>query len=212
MNSTRSDPLYEARRVPRPASARLADPAPPGVAHPPAPPPATVPRVDYPPDPRSLEQRFADELAAVNGLVATPDQLPALLDELGVRTAVVLDESIPLPPGIGRLPFERVAEADAGFTAARAACAVTGTVVVADEYRLASLLPRVHVVAVPRDALVETPGDVLRDLRLFPRRAPVRLRARVRPEPQRRHRGRGRLRRARPPGRHRPFRLTRLAV
>ena len=150
-------------------SARLADPAPPGVAHPPAPPPATVPRVDYPSDPRSLEQRFADELAAVNGLVATPDQLPALLDELGVRTAVVLDESIPVPPGIGRLPLERVAEADAGFTAARAACAVTGTVVVADEFRLASLLPRVHVVAVPRDALVETPGDLLRDLpSLFP--------------------------------------------
>ncbi len=34
---------------------------------------------------------------------------------------------------------------------------------------MASLLPRVHVVAVPRDTLVETPGDVLRDLpRVFP--------------------------------------------
>ncbi len=147
---------------------RLADPAPPGVAHPPAPAPASVPRVDYPPDPRSLEQRFADELAAVNGRVATPEQLPGLLEELGVRTAVVLDERVALPPGIERLPLERTEEADAGFTAAVAACAVTGTVVVADEYRLASLLPRVHVVAVPRDALVETPGDVLRDLnRLF---------------------------------------------
>lgn len=150
-------------------AARLADPAPPGVAHPPAPPPATVPRVDYPPDPRSLEERFAAELDAVHGRVATLEELPALLEQLDVRTAVVLDERIPLPEGIERLPLERVAEADAGFTTARAACAVTGTVVVADEFRLASLLPRVHVVAVPRDRLVETPGDVLRDVAsLFP--------------------------------------------
>jgi L-lactate utilization protein LutC len=150
-------------------ASRLENPAPPGVAHPPAPPPATVPRVDYPPDPRSLEQRFADELAAVNGRVATLDELPALLEQLDVRTAVVLDERVPLPEGIERLPPERVAEADAGFTAAVAACAVTGTVVVADEFRLASLLPRVHVVAVPRDRLVETPGDILRDVAsLFP--------------------------------------------
>jgi L-lactate utilization protein LutC len=150
-------------------SSRLADPAPPGVAHPPGPPPATVPRVDYPPDPRSLEQRFAAELDAVRGRVATPAELPALLAALEVRTAVVLDERVPLPDGIEPLPLERVADADAGFTAAVAACAVTGTVVVADEFRLASLLPRVHVVAVPRDRLVETPGDVLRELPgLFP--------------------------------------------
>ena len=150
-------------------STRLADPAPPGVAHPPAPPPAAVPRVDYPPDPRSLEARFADELAAVNGRVATLGELPALLEELEVRTAVMTDERIPLPDGVERLPLERAEHADAGFTTARAACAVTGTVVVADEFRLASLLPRVHVVAVPRDRLVETPGDILRDLpSLFP--------------------------------------------
>jgi L-lactate utilization protein LutC len=150
-------------------SARLADAAPPGVAHPPKPPPAVVPRVDYPPDSRSLEERFAAELAAVNGRVATLEELPALLQQLEVRTAVVLDERFPLPEGIERLPLERVSEADAGFTTARAACAVTGTVVVADEFRLASLLPRVHVVAVPRDRLVETPGDILRDVAsLFP--------------------------------------------
>jgi L-lactate utilization protein LutC len=71
------------------------------------------------------------------------------------------------------LPLERAEEADAGFTTARAACAVTGTVVIADEHRLASLLPRVHVVAVPRDRLVETPGDLLRDLpSLFPEGLP----------------------------------------
>src|SRR3954454_13703570 len=69
--------------------ARLADPAPPGVAHPPAPPPAVVPRVDYPPDPRSLEERFAAELEAIRGRVATLDELPALLEELNVRTAVM---------------------------------------------------------------------------------------------------------------------------
>ena len=33
-----------------------------------------------------------------------------------------------------------------------------------NETRMASLLPRVHVVAVARETLVETPGDVLRDL------------------------------------------------
>jgi L-lactate utilization protein LutC len=152
---------------------RLADPAPPGVAHPPAPPPATVPRVGYPPDPRSLEQRFAAELSAVRGRVATLEELPGQLEALEVRTAVTTDERIALPDGIERLPLERVAEADAGFTTARAACAVTGTVVVADEFKLASLLPRVHVVAVPRDRLVETPGDILRDLpSLFPEGLP----------------------------------------
>jgi len=144
--------------------ARLAVASPPGVAHPPKPPPATVPRVDYPPDPRSLEERFAAELEAIRGRVATLDELPGLLDGLDVRTAVMTDERIPLPDGIERLPLERAAEADAGFTTARAACAVTGSVVIADEFRLASLLPRVHVVAVPRDRLVETPGDILRNL------------------------------------------------
>jgi len=144
--------------------ARLAVASPPGVAHPPKPPPATVPRVDYPPDSRSLEERFAAELVAIRGRVATLEELPALLEELDVRTAVMTEERIPLPEGIERLPLERAEEADAGFTTARAACAVTGTVVIADEHRLASLLPRVHVVAVPRDRLVETPGDILRDL------------------------------------------------
>jgi L-lactate utilization protein LutC len=150
-------------------SVRLADAVPPGTTHPPAPPPATVPRVTYPPDPRPLEQRFADALRAIHGQVATLDELPALLDELEVRTAVATDDRVPLPPGIERLPLERANEADAGFTAARAACAVTGTVLVSDRCRMAGLLPRVHVVAVPRERLVETPGDLLRDLpRLFP--------------------------------------------
>jgi L-lactate utilization protein LutC len=153
---------------------RLADPAPPATAHPPAPPPAEVPRVTWPPDERTLEQRFADALAKEHGRVATPDELPALLEELGVHTAVVLDERVPLPQGVERLPVERANEADAGFTAARAAAAATGTVVIADEQRLASLLPRVHVVAVPRDTLVETPGDLLRDLpRVFPEGLPA---------------------------------------
>ena len=49
---------------------------------------------------------------------------------------------------------------------------MTGTVVLAPsatETRMASLLPRVHVVAVDPATLVETPGDVLRELgRWFP--------------------------------------------
>jgi L-lactate utilization protein LutC len=144
--------------------ARLADAAPPATAHPPGPPPETVPRVTWPPDPRPREARFAAALETVRGQVATPDELPALLERLDVRTAVVTDERVPLPPGVERLSLERASEADAGFTAARAACAVTGTVVIADATRVASLLPRVHVVAVPRERLVETPGDLLRDL------------------------------------------------
>jgi L-lactate utilization protein LutC len=148
---------------------RLEHAVPPGTAHPPAPPPEVVPRVDYPPDPRPLEERFAAALRAIRGRVATPDELPGLLEQLEVRTAVVTDDRVALPAGIERLPLERASEADAGFTAARAACAVTGTVVVSDASRMASLLPRVHVVAVPRERLVETPGDVLRNLpSLFP--------------------------------------------
>jgi L-lactate dehydrogenase complex protein LldG len=107
----------------------------------------------------------------MRGRVATREELPALLDGLEVRTAVVTDDTL-VPEGLERLPLERARDADAGFTRARAACAATGTVVLAasaDETRMASLLPRVHVVAVPRDTLVETPGDVLRDLpRVFP--------------------------------------------
>jgi L-lactate utilization protein LutC len=155
-------------------SARLADPAPPATVHPPGPPPDTVPRVTWPPDARSLEERFAAALAAVRGRVATAEELPALLDELEVRSAVATDERVALPPGVERLPLERLEEADAGFTAARAACATTGTVVIADACRLASLLPRVHVVAVPREGLVETPGDFLRELpRFFPEGLPA---------------------------------------
>jgi L-lactate dehydrogenase complex protein LldG len=108
----------------------------------------------------------------VHGRVTTPSGLPDVLAELDVHTAVTTGEGLPLPAGIEALPLERAREADAGFTRARAACAATGTVVLApsgNETRMASLLPRVHVVAVPREALVETPGDVLRDLpRVFP--------------------------------------------
>ena len=150
---------------------RLATAAPPATAHPPQPPPASVPRPGFPRDERPLEARFGAALARIRGRLATVDELPALFAELEIRTAVVTDERLPLPP-VERLPLERARDADAGVTAAVAACAVTGTVVLAPsatETRMASLLPRVHVCAVPRDVLVETPGDVLRDLgRWFP--------------------------------------------
>jgi L-lactate utilization protein LutC len=150
---------------------RLAAAAPSAVVHPPGPAPDEVPRVGFPPDERSLEERFADALVHMRGRVATREELPGVLAELEVRTAVVTDEAL-VPEGIERLPLEQARDADAGFTRARAACAATGTVVLAasdEETRMASLLPRVHVVAVPRDVLVETPGDVMRDLgRVFP--------------------------------------------
>jgi hypothetical protein len=147
--------------------ARLDDAVPPATVHPPKPPPATVPRVTWPDDARPLEARFAEALAAVRGLVATPGELPELLRDS--KSAVVTEERLAIPGHLERLPLDRVAEADVGFTLATAACATTGTVVVADRCRLASILPRVHVVAIPRETLVETPGDFLRDLpRFFP--------------------------------------------
>jgi L-lactate utilization protein LutC len=154
---------------------RLSAAAPPATAHPPGPPPETVPRVTFPADGRSLEERFGAALAAIRGRLVRVEELPGVLEELEVRTAVVTDERLVLA-NIERLPLERAAEADAGFTAAIAACAATGTVVLAPsatETRMASLLPRVHVVAVPRELLVETPGDVLRELpRWFPEGLP----------------------------------------
>jgi L-lactate utilization protein LutC len=151
---------------------RLEAAAPPATAHPPGPPPAVVPRVTFPADERSLEERFGAALHAIRGRLVTLEELPGVLAELEVRTAVVTDERLPLGAGIERLPLEQAAVADAGVTAAVAACAATGTVVLAPspvETRMASLLPRVHVVAVPREVLVETPGDVLRELpRWFP--------------------------------------------
>jgi hypothetical protein len=150
---------------------RLETAAPPATAHPPGPAPETVPRIVFPPGPRSLEERFGAALLAIRGRLVTLEELPGVLEALEVRTAVVTDERLPLD-GIERLPLARAEEADAGVTGAVAACAATGTVVVAPsatETRMASLLPRVHVVAVPREVLVETPGDVLRELpRWFP--------------------------------------------
>jgi L-lactate dehydrogenase complex protein LldG len=151
---------------------RLAAAQPPATVHPPAPAPERVPPVSYPPDPRPGEERFAAALAAVNGRLVRAAELPTVLDELEVRTAVVCDERVALPAAIERLPLERAGEADLGVTGAVAACARTGTVVLAasaDEPRMASLLPRVHLAVVARETLVEAPGDVLRDLpRLFP--------------------------------------------
>jgi L-lactate utilization protein LutC len=156
--------------------ARLAAPEPPATAHPPKPPPASVPRPGFPHDDRALEVRFGEALARIRGRLATREELPAIFEELKIRTAVVTDERLPLPDGVERLPLEQAKDADAGVTAAVAACAVTGTVVLAPsatETRMASLLPRVHVVAVGRDTLVEMPGDILRDLgRWFPEGLP----------------------------------------
>jgi L-lactate utilization protein LutC len=152
--------------------ARLAARAAPATAHPPKPAPATVPRPGFPRDERPLETRFGEALARIRGRLATVEELPALFAEHEIKTVVVTDDRVPLPDGLERLPLARARDADAGVTAAVAACAVTGTVLLAPsatETRMASLLPRVHVVAVDRATLVETPGDVLRELpRWFP--------------------------------------------
>jgi L-lactate utilization protein LutC len=155
--------------------ARLDAAAPLAGAHPPPPPPAEVPAVRWPADERPPEERFAESLAGVRARLVDAGTLPAALDELDVRTAVRTTDRLELPAGVEELAVERAREADAGVTAAVAACATTGTVFTAadpGEPRLAGLLPRVHVVAVPREALVDTPGDVLRTL---PERFPVGL-------------------------------------
>jgi L-lactate utilization protein LutC len=147
--------------------ARLDAAAPLAGAHPPPPPPAVVPAVRWGPDPRPREDRFAEALAGVRARLVDAVGLPAALEELEVRTAVRTTDAVELPASVEELPVERAREADAGVTAAVAACATTGTVFTAvapGEPRLAGLLPRVHVVAVPRDVLVDTPGDVLRTL------------------------------------------------
>lgn len=136
-------------------------------AHPPPAPPDVVPRVGWRPDPRPLAERFGEALRGVGARLITAAELPAALGELEVERAVLTTDRLSLPPAVERLGLERVREADAGVTEAVAACAATGTVVLAaspGEPRAVSLLPRVHVVAVERDGLVETPGDVLRDL------------------------------------------------
>jgi L-lactate utilization protein LutC len=151
--------------------ARLADPAPPAVAHPPGPPPADVPAVRFAADERPREERFAAALARERARMVHVEDLPDVLRELEVRTAVVTDDRVPLPDGIERLPADRAPDADAGVTVAVAACATTGTVIAAAserEPRAVSVFPRVHVVGVPRDALLDTPGDFLRGLRAPP--------------------------------------------
>src|ERR671933_1745229 len=91
---------------------RLAHAAPPATQHPPAPPPAEVPRVGFPPDERPLEARFAAALEAVHGRVTTPSGLPDVLAELDVHTAVATTGALALPDGIERLPLDRAPEAD----------------------------------------------------------------------------------------------------
>ena len=135
--------------------------------HPPPPPPAAVPRVRWRRDERTLIERFDAALADVSARLVTLAELPAVLDELEVRSAVVTTEALALPAGIERLGPDRIADADAGVTHAVGACAATGTLVLAasgEEPRTASLLPRLHVVAVDGDTLVEGPGDLLREL------------------------------------------------
>jgi L-lactate utilization protein LutC len=134
-------------------------------AHPPPDPPAAVPRVAWRPDSRPLEERFAESLAGVRGRLTDQSGLEEVLAELEVRTAVFTTDALELPESVQRLELDRAREADAGVTEALAACAATGTVVLSaspEEPRGASLLPRVHVVAVRREALVDTPGDFMR--------------------------------------------------
>jgi L-lactate utilization protein LutC len=119
----------------------------------------------------SREERFATCLEQVYGqLVDVAAVAPRLVD-LGVTSAVVETELVPLPPGIDHLPADRVWEADAAICEARAGFAATGGVLVAapdNGGRLSSLVPPVTVLALPRSRLWEVPGDALRRLdRLF---------------------------------------------
>ena len=145
----------------------LATAPPLAASHPPPAPPAVVPQPRRCADGRSRIDRFGAALAGANARLVSAAELSGALAELEVSSAVVSTEALELPAAIERLGPERAWEADAGVTAAVAACADTGTVVVAaspGEPRAVGLLPRVHVVAVPADTLVDRPGDVLRTL------------------------------------------------
>lgn len=105
----------------------------------------------------SIIGRIIDELAPVRAVVSEDpecDGIAAMLASAGVEMLETNDPAI-------------LATADLGVTGAIAGIALTGTLVVSSggaRTRLASLLPEVHLALVRADLIVETPGDLLRDL------------------------------------------------
>ena len=143
------------------------------------------------PDVHRLVQRFAQELAAVGGRAeycATPDELASRLGaacrEAGAATVVLeADPRWALPgmapwrraldrigcelivPDSERRPRDVAVHADAGLTIADFAIADTGTVGLwtgPGRARVVSLLPPVHLVLLPADALLARRGEALR--------------------------------------------------
>ncbi len=161
---------------------RLAETAPPNVAHPlpDAPPPATV---RYATD---LTDRVAAFTAAAETVGATVrrvtadglgDLLAEIVEEHGVARAVCTAEEAVAPApallaeqGVTVTPFDgpqSAAAADLGVTGVAAAVAATGTCVVDAGLaggRTASLLPPVHLALVRTDQLVATAGEVFAGL------------------------------------------------
>jgi L-lactate dehydrogenase complex protein LldG len=160
--------------------------------HPPPAPSATAPEIgfhalDPQPDgsPADLVEVFAatatDQQATVHrirGRHVPADLLRAIVADHDIATAVVSAEpaaralteplrALGVDVSTTANPAE-VAGADLGVTSAVAAVAVTGSLVVDCAVaggRTVSLLPRVHLCVVAAEALVATPGAVLRPLR-----------------------------------------------
>jgi len=153
--------------------------------HPPPPPTPSAPPVRYKNVPAdrgaaALTEAFVISAIEAGASVVTLDELPALVGMHSLVTGVVSAEteavtlaSILREAGVAVGHYERAAAAaaDVGITSCVAAIAATGSVVV-DSWvagsRAVSLLPRVHLCAVPAAAIVATPGDFLRSGRPLP--------------------------------------------
>jgi L-lactate utilization protein LutC len=153
--------------------------------HPPPPPTADAPLVDYVTlpahrTPTTLLAAFATAAVEIGATVVAREALPDVVAQHGLATGVVSAEPdaadlavVLRSAGVTIGPYDRgaAAVADVGITSCVAAVAATGSVVV-DSWvagsRAVSLLPRVHLCAVPADKVVATPGDVLRSGRPLP--------------------------------------------
>lgn len=148
-----------------------------GASAPPLPPPAAVPA------PLAADERIARFLAMqqkLGGVVeVVPDRRVAVA-RLGLllarhRARVVAASDAPLLAGLREwlpadvellppdAPRERLLQADVGVTCAQWGVAETGTLALssaAEQHRLASLLPALHLVVLPVRSLLGTLGEV----------------------------------------------------
>jgi L-lactate dehydrogenase complex protein LldG len=130
---------------------------------------------EYPPGDPHLVELFTDRLTDYKATVhhATPETLPATLDEICREWTVVVPPGSPLSAGTTiedepPLAHARLDEIDAVLTTCAAACAETGTIVLdagpGQGRRALSLIPDRHVCVVYTGQIVQTVPELLRRL------------------------------------------------